>query len=162
MVPDHRSFHYDGQDTQAYKDRAKLTIQRVDNGRFPTNILLTHTEACLCTGTREVPGYSINRWVDGSKPFGGGAGHAYETTKTATPETILTWACAESCVVCRMDQQSGIRPGMSGGGATLENANKKTGREAIPDYKRKPSTPFIRSDTGGASRFFKHVGKVDA
>jgi len=39
-VPDHRSGNF-GQDTAAYKDRPKLTIQRVDQGRWPANVLLT-------------------------------------------------------------------------------------------------------------------------
>jgi hypothetical protein len=47
---------------------------------------------------------------------------------------------------------------MSGGGATADNADKKTGAEVIPSFNRKPAAPFIRSDTGGASRFFKQVG----
>jgi hypothetical protein len=47
---------------------------------------------------------------------------------------------------------------MSGGGATVDNANKKTGGEVIPSYNRKPSAPFIRGDMGGASRFFKVLG----
>jgi len=51
-----------------------------------------------------------------------------------------------------LDRQSGERPGMSGGGAT---DNRKSGREVIPSFNRKPSAPFIRGDTGGASRFFK-------
>jgi hypothetical protein len=76
-------------------------------------------------------------------------------------ETVPVWACVEGCPVAALDGQSGERPGMSGGGATADNANKKTGAEVIPSYNRKPSAPFIRSDTGGASRFFKQIhGKV--
>ena len=37
---DHRSGNY-GQDTQAYAERAKLTITRVDQGRWPANTILT-------------------------------------------------------------------------------------------------------------------------
>lgn len=72
-------------------------------------------------------------------------------------ETVPVWVCVEGCPVAALDGQSGERPGMSGGGATADNANKKTGAEVIPSFNRKPSAPFIRSDTGGASRFFKQV-----
>ena len=72
-------------------------------------------------------------------------------------ETVAVWVCEDGCPVAALDDQSGERPGMSGGGATLENSNKKTGREVVPAFNRKPSAPFIRSDTGGASRFFKQV-----
>ena len=41
MVPDHRSGNF-GQDTAAYKDRPKLAVQRVDQGRWPANVLVTH------------------------------------------------------------------------------------------------------------------------
>lgn len=43
------------------------------------------------------------------------------------------------------------RDGMSGGGAV---DNRKTGKEVIPSFNRKPSAPFIRSDSGSAARFF--------
>ena len=44
MVPDHRSGNF-GQDTAAYKDRPKLAVQRVDQGRWPANVLVTPTAA---------------------------------------------------------------------------------------------------------------------
>lgn len=39
MVPDHRSGNF-GQDTAAYKDRPKLAVQRIDQGRWPANVLI--------------------------------------------------------------------------------------------------------------------------
>ena len=45
-VPDHRSGNF-GQDTQAYKDRPKLTVQRVDQGRWPANVLMVPTPDVL-------------------------------------------------------------------------------------------------------------------
>lgn len=46
MVPDHRSGNF-GQDTAAYKDRPKLAVQRVDQGRWPANLLHDGSEAVL-------------------------------------------------------------------------------------------------------------------
>jgi len=50
-------------------------------GRWPANIILDEYTADLLD---EQSGFSkssgvINRWVDGAKPFGGGAGHQYES-----------------------------------------------------------------------------------
>ena len=43
---DHRSGNY-GQDTQAYAERAKLTITRVDQGRWPANVFCMPESASL-------------------------------------------------------------------------------------------------------------------
>lgn len=126
-------------------------------GRWPANLILSHMPGCQRKGTKTIPGYSINQWDDGAKPFGGGAGHQYTTTKKAAPEVITTYLCDEGCPVAALDAQSDERPGMLGGGAPIDNANKKTGKKVIPSFNRKPSAQFIRSDTGGASRFFKQV-----
>jgi len=52
-------------------------------GRWPANVILDETTAELLD---EQSGFSkssgtINRWTDGAKPFGGGAGHKYESVK---------------------------------------------------------------------------------
>ena len=76
------------------------------------------------------------------------------------PSTLGRWPANTILTqetVLDMGSQSGICPGLSGGGA---KDNTKTGKESIPSFNRKPSAPFIRGDTGTASRFFKQVGKV--
>jgi hypothetical protein len=39
QVPDHRGGNY-GQDLATYRERPKLTIERTDKGRWPSNVLL--------------------------------------------------------------------------------------------------------------------------
>jgi len=61
-----------GSDTNSYREHT---------GRWPANIILDEYTAELLD---EQSGFSkssgtINRWVDGAKPFGGGAGHQYES-----------------------------------------------------------------------------------
>ena len=75
-------------------------------GRWPANLILLHHPSCSCTGTQTVPGYSINRWTDGAKPFGGGAGHPYQSEKQQDEEISL-WACSPSCPVGNLDTQTG-------------------------------------------------------
>lgn len=62
----------------------------------------------------------------------------------------------DESAVQELDEQSGNRPGFSGGG---RDDNKKTGNETISNYNRGSSKHFIRSDSGGASRFF-YVAKA--
>lgn len=149
-------------------DVMKLGI--APSGRWPANLILTHRPECQCTGTVDIPAgpptpsgmdrINMNMAMQGARP------NTYQKgTPTPPPdrrnpdgtETVPVWVCIEGCPVASLDGQSGERPGMSGGGATADNANKKTGAEVIPSFNRKPSAPFIRSDTGGASRFFKQI-----
>lgn len=63
-----------GSDTESYREHI---------GRWPANVILDETTAQLLD---EQSGFSkssgtINRWTDGAKPFGGGAGHKYESVK---------------------------------------------------------------------------------
>ena len=74
-------------------------------GRWPANLIVEHLPTCRRAGTRKGGGYTINRWDDGSKPFGGGAGHPY--SPEPQPEQVEIWECTEGCPVAALDGQSG-------------------------------------------------------
>ena len=74
-------------------------------GRWPANLVLQHLPTCEQTGTREEAGYTVNRFTDGAKPFGGGAGHPYES-EHVPPSTVPVWACGAGCPVAGLDAQS--------------------------------------------------------
>ena len=76
------------------------------SGRWPSNLILQHKANCQQTGTTTSPGYTINRWKDGAKPFGGGAGHEYESTQQPD-ESVVLWECVEGCGVAGLGEQSG-------------------------------------------------------
>lgn len=65
-------------------------------GRWPANVFLEHPSGCRVVGTKIVEGYSINRFTDGAKPFGNGAGHEFETEKFPN-EIVDLWKCVEGC-----------------------------------------------------------------
>ena len=122
-------------------------------GRWPANLVLQHLPTCEQTGTREEAGYTVNRFTDGAKPFGGGAGHPYESEQVP-PSTVPVWACGAGCPVAGLDVQSG--------------ATKSTGGRAVDQYRdRNPIYGGGRGleeardpgfgDTGGASRYFKQL-----
>lgn len=68
-----------------------------DYGRWPANFIISHHDDCVPLGDELlIEGRSINRWKDGMKPFGGGAGHEYETEQLP-PEVVERYACVEEC-----------------------------------------------------------------
>lgn len=116
-------------------------------GRWPPNCLFQHLPSCQRVGTRAEPGPPINRFTDGMKPFGEGAGHSFETVKTPDV-SVDVWACGVGCPVADLDDQSGDRP--SGGSATTVPRSVGLYEDGL---KRRVITP--RTDSGGASRYFK-------
>ena len=120
-------------------------------GRWPANLVLQHLPTCEQTGTREEPGYTVNRFTDGAKPFGGGAGHPYES-EHVPPSTVPVWACGAGCPVAGLDAQSGVSKTpttVTRGAGGQHGSYSPLGAQAdVPSY----------GDTGGASRFFKQVG----
>lgn len=71
--------------------------------RWPPNLALSHLPECRKIGERE-DSYVINRFVDGAKPFGNGAGHEFETETNIG--TVDIYECADGCPVRNMDEQA--------------------------------------------------------
>jgi site-specific DNA-methyltransferase (adenine-specific) len=126
-------------------------------GRFPANLILSHSPECQHVGTKKVKsgkasekggGFSKGMFGDGTSDNIGG-GYGDENGE----ETIEDWNCVDSCPIKILDEQSG---------------ESKSGD--IKPYKQKNtdsysgSMPIIRDtnfkgDKGGASRFF-YVAKA--
>lgn len=123
-------------------------------GRWPANLVLQHLPTCEQTGTREEPGYTVNRFTDGAKPFGGGAGHPYESEQVP-PSTVPVWACGAGCPVAGLDAQSGdlssqrVRNNPESPSRTVGMFGIATKQKNGPEY---------LCQSGGASRFFKQLG----
>jgi site-specific DNA-methyltransferase (adenine-specific) len=75
-------------------------------GRWPANVVLSHSLGCKKISETEVQAPVINRFTDGMKPFGGGAGHPYEQSGGGT-ETIPVYECEPDCPVRLLNEQSG-------------------------------------------------------
>ena len=126
-------------------------------GRWPSNLVISHTFDCVLKGTKMVPAPVINRFMDGMKPFGEGEGHPYESVQTGDAEgmeEIEDWECPPVCPVREMNEQSGYsatkrieRPSDCGGntwGGTIQVNRGARGH----------------TDTGGAARFFRTFGPL--
>jgi len=129
-------------------------------GRWPANVLFVHSEGCSVVGTKRVPAPVINRFVDGMKPFGEGAGHSYTTTKTGDAdgmEEIPIFECVDGCAVKTLDGQSGIRE------AGASPSKKGLGSPASYGEANRSGVTKVREqlDSGGASRFFGQI-QLDA
>lgn len=119
-------------------------------GRWPSNLILVHRPGCRQVGTCTEKQLPLVRWDDGSKPFGGGAGHPF--TKTEVPDVeVPVWECVEGCPVAALDRQSGVTHN------TSHYSYKRSGAEFINSIPDQPEQRHWRQDTGGASRFFLQV-----
>jgi DNA modification methylase len=85
------------------------TFEQHENGRFPTNVLVSHHPECKLTGETA----QVMRAGDGSGDFGNngiyGKGKATpkEERKSATVEEVAIWDCHKDCPRATMDRQSG-------------------------------------------------------
>jgi len=112
-------------------------------------------------GHQKVAAPVINRFDDGAKPFGDGAGHPYTSTQTGDEngqEEIPIWECAEGCPVKELDGQSGVSK--SSGGST-PGVSGRMGYHGA-DGSNVGATAGGFGDSGGASRFFEQFQAPDA
>ena len=127
-------------------------------GRFPANLVLSHTEACVQRGTKQIrPSNGSGRASEQSGGIGGGmfgdgtpdkiGGSFVDADGT---ETVEDWECAEGCPIKALDDQTGILT--SGNAVVGTGAGARKGQTYAG-----PTTGLIASvyaDKGGASRFF--------
>ena len=81
--------------------------------RWPANVVFTHGSECRVVGTKRVKAPVINRFSDGMKPFGDGAGHAYTSEQRGDAdgmEEIPVYECVEGCPVLVLEQQNKDAP----------------------------------------------------
>lgn len=124
-------------------------IKSSPSGRWPSNLIVEHAPECRKVGVERGDGYTINRWTDGAKPFGGGAGHEFDGEDVA--ETVEIWECVDGCPAKTINAQSGNNTG--GKAPVLGHEQSRTGQNGVYGiYDRVPSVFY--GDRGGASRFF--------
>jgi hypothetical protein len=130
-------------------------------GRWPANLVLSHTPDCREVGTRKVrTGVAVNRNRGETRPATVGNApqrvlHEDQTYADADgTETVAAWDCAPDCPARMLDEQSG--ESKSSGG----RIGNKAGGIAVPGGRYSAGDPGF-GDTGGASRFF-YTAKASA
>lgn len=124
-------------------------------GRYPPNLLLSHTDGCVCEGTRRVATGTGYKPADANYARGPSAVpftlQRDGTTCYVAPdgtESVEAWACVEGCPVAELDRQSGERT-VGGGQWTAGRAGNANAYGAA---NVRPAAGY--GDTGTASRFF--------
>lgn len=132
-----------------------------DVGRWPANLVLTHTADCELRGTRRVKGNLAPPSPDGrtfTSGYQGGLGLSRPARGIGDEDgmqTIEDWRCAPGCAIAALNEQSG-------------ETESPESRPRSPDGEAKATWSLGRQggiqvghgDRGGASRFF-FTGKAD-
>lgn len=129
-------------------------------GRWPPNVLLTHSEECKPIGTRQVRNQSGSVSGDElSKPTKDCYGEYDRVPFMAYGdhglESVEAWECVPGCPVKEIDRQSGTRKSAYPG--RPDQATAYAGTSVNGDgatYLSDKDAGLSYSDVGGASRFF--------
>ncbi len=134
-------------------------------GRWPANVVLSHTEDCVQVGTRQVKSNSPATYRTEAEAALYGDGLGKREPGDARPaygadgrETVAAWDCAPECPVRLLDEQTGERGGGFGistrGGGETGHWNP-TDRTASRGQTIRGGGELVGyGDSGGASRFF--------
>jgi len=136
-----------------YKGVVDSSVTFDPKGRWPANFILTHAEGCKVIGTKKVKAPVINRFDDGMKPFGEGAGHEFTSTPTGDAngqEDVSVYECVEGCPAKVLDEQSGD----STDGFYSGKRNQPKTKSTFGDFELRDEPPIGYGGSGGASRFF--------
>jgi len=131
-------------------------------GRWPANVILSHSAGCELIGTKDVKGaghWTQKRETGDGNIYSGGWGRTEldEGNKLANAdgmETVEAYQCAPGCPVAELDRQSGVLK--SGGGVKNPGKNNPYGNDrtwSVSNTKGN-SAGVSHASTGGASRFF--------
>jgi DNA modification methylase len=116
-------------------------------GRWPANLILSHSEACQLVGSRKVK--AAPSWNDNRPPslFTGTETSPVHHTDGDGFETVEDWRCADGCPVGALTNQGGIRTsGMATPGhePTTSGIFNPGGTRSLVSH----------ADTGSVSRYF--------
>jgi len=133
------------------KDNCSTAGWNPNIGRWPTNLILTHSAGCRSLGPRKVKSTGIaRRGKGGGDTFGGEnkkppmEDHGYADADGL--EEVEAFACEADCPILQIDEQSGATKS-----TTDKNlSSKKTSTWFAGGEHQRES----RGDSGGASRFF--------
>lgn len=110
-------------------------------GRWPANLVLSHSPDCRCVGTRKVAGDDGHtRHASGVTAAVFGQATPHSTAGHGNPdgtETVEAWECAPGCPVAELDRQSGAADDTGGASrffycAKADTAEREKGCEHLP------------------------------
>jgi DNA modification methylase len=144
-------------------DATRLNAEGEDLGRWPADVVFSHSDDCVLVGERQVAsnghfpaargasGYGSNGPNVEASTGGGLKGQHDLDERHFAGESVEVWACVPGCPVRALDDQSGELT--SGANPTLRNSDKFGG--IYGDFVgQREIAPARGVDRGGASRFF--------
>jgi len=150
---------FGGQNSRPYQETFEAPgYKQHPSGRWPANLLLSHTEACRQVGVKKVKG-------DGHFPAARGkgsdvcgpSGHTGQDgleEKYTDGETVEAWECSDDCPVRLLDEQSGTLQSGKMKAGTRRAAQDHPGSVCYGTYGGLATDHDTPADTDGASRFF--------
>jgi len=129
--------------------------QQHPQGRWPPNIILSHTDQCVRTGTKRVRGSQGVRGAS-TNIYGGGKGFTEATgeqvgyTDPDGYEEVESWICSPSCPVRLVGEDSGESKSSD---RTRNNGANRQGYHGNPNA----FTTQGHNDHGTAARYFPNL-----
>ena len=128
-------------------------------GRFPANVIFSHSSECVCNGTKEVKAIkggtgekslkSANQFFthNENSKLGANAGGLGDANGN---ETVENWTCVDGCPIKELDEQSGVTKSIGG------NQNNRLTNDSFINGSKKTISSIANGykDKGTASRFF--------
>ena len=132
------------------------SVWDVPKGRYPSNLLLSHSPECRQTGVKKVKGSGtskqFHKGYEGESNTGFIRGVSHPGNQHADSdgtETVPAYECVEGCAVKMLDEQAGpLKSGDLTGQPRTENMIYGSAARTLG----KPR--YYKGDSGSASRFF--------
>lgn len=123
-------------------------------GRFPANVIFSHSPDCVCVGTKKVKGTCTGNAEKGENSNGAiesiRRGEFTDRTDENGLETVENWSCVDGCPIKELDKQSGITKS----GKVKEDKSSYSGESNTKFLRGVSNSNNQHGDIGGASRFF--------
>ena len=137
--------HHDG--SQVYGDFGASESFDYNRGRWPANLMLTHSDGCKIVGYRDPKPYKINRYDDSAFPFGGAAGESY-SSELRTGDNEPVYDCADDC-------PTRLFPDNAGGGFGTAGGKVDRSKTATGLFMPNRGNQIGFGDSGSAARFYQ-------
>ena len=122
-------------------------------GRFPANVLLSHSPGCVKKGVKKVGSGKATGYDFGNSKQGNvSIINNIKSCEHYGTEIVENWQCVDGCPIKLLDEQSGILK--SGGSAGMRQRKAINTWGGVPQNYPKETSRL--PDSGGASRFFKN------
>lgn len=151
-----RPWMHDTESVEAHAARVRANVEKAEAlGRWPANVVLSHTPECVQTGETTLRGdqreTGNGRRNGGFVDVGSDPGDGEPNARVYGDEVVPVWDCVEQCPVRMLDAQTGELTSNSG---KPFRRNTDKSRNTYGAFGGSQEEAAFYGDKGGASRFF--------